>query len=149
MKARELIWVVCETHFGNEWRAPIYDILSGYHLRIDRHVGQPVIHDLKGVKRYFNNIQESKDWCQVDFDKVVANLFCIEELEFKDFGSDIHKAEIEGINSNYVIFLDRINQKWKVNQLTRKITIHDSFDSAKEWCNKNFKETIRLLINQL
>lgn len=145
MRAVDLTWDTIESHFGNEWAALIDGFSSNYWLRIDRSVGQPIVNDPLHKDHYFNSLKEARDWCEKDFNERISNVNTFLNWQIKEIAIPIIKADIDGFNCNYVVFFDATENTWKVNQLNRKITRHQSLEEAKKWCESNYKIMLNTL----
>lgn len=55
-------------------------------------------------------------------------------------------SEIAKFPLQYTIWVDRETGRTKVHGLDRKHTWHNSVEEAKEWCQQNFEEIIKPLI---
>lgn len=148
MSVIDLTWDTIESHFGNEWAAMIDGFSSNYWLRIDRSVGQPIVNDPLRKNHHFNSLQEAKDWCEKDFIARVLNVNTSLDWQVKESTIPIIKADVSGFNCNYVVFFDADEATWKVNQLNRRISRHQSLEDAKKWCESNYKIMLDTLLVQ-
>lgn len=73
------------------------------------------------------------------------------QLQFERLESHwgtVWKASIPGFRDYYAVMVDRESGKTKTLNLWAEKTYHNSVDEAKEWCQKDFEEKVKRLIQE-
>jgi hypothetical protein len=73
MKIKPLNWVKMESQFSTGWYAKIEGSAIGYYIWVERETGKTKASLLDRQHKYFNSVDEAKNWCQKDFEKIIEN----------------------------------------------------------------------------
>ena len=74
IKIKPLVWITHDSQFGKVWISDLPNMDCRYSIWIDRDTGRTIISAINRQHRYFNSIDEAKDWCQKDFEKIINEL---------------------------------------------------------------------------
>lgn len=73
-KIKPIVWNHHDSQFGKVWISDLPNMDCRYSIWIERDTGRTKVSAINRQHHYFNSIDDAKDWCQKDFEKIINNL---------------------------------------------------------------------------